>query len=100
MLGVLDLGALNRRLSLDFSDLFGPGYAFERINGKLAIRKGRADIVDMTIEGPSAEIRIEGKTDLIKQEFDQVDSGSGNQGFDTHIADLSNDMIETETDRQ
>jgi uncharacterized protein YhdP len=72
MLGVFNLGALNRRLSLDFRDLFGPGYAFERISGKMALHRGQAEIEEMTIEGPSAEVRIEGKTDLVKQEFEQV----------------------------
>jgi len=72
MLGVLNLDALQRRLTLDFSDLFGRGYAFERMYGELDIHEGRADIVEMHIEGPSAKIRVEGKTDLLKQEFDQV----------------------------
>ena len=72
MLGILNLDALKRRLSLDFSDLFERGYAFERMVGKLDISAGQADIAEMYIEGPSAEIHIEGKTDLIKQEFAQI----------------------------
>jgi uncharacterized protein (TIGR02099 family) len=72
MLGIFNLGALNRRLSLDFSDLFDRGYAFERIHGKLNIRDGKADIAEMVIEGPSAEISIKGKTDLVNRQFDQV----------------------------
>jgi uncharacterized protein (TIGR02099 family) len=72
MLGILNLNALQRRLSLDFSDLFQTGYSFERIEGRLAIAGGEADIVDLVIEGPSAEIRIEGKTNLVARELEQV----------------------------
>jgi uncharacterized protein (TIGR02099 family) len=72
MLGILNLSALQRRLSLDFSDLFEAGYSFERIYGRLAIADGEADIVDLVIEGPSAEIRIEGKADLLAQRLEQV----------------------------
>jgi uncharacterized protein YhdP len=72
MLGILNLNALQRRLSLDFSDLFQAGYSFERIHGSLAIADGEADLLDLVIEGPSAEIRIEGKTDLVAQELEQV----------------------------
>ncbi|MEA3274455.1 MAG: YhdP family protein [Pseudomonadota bacterium] len=72
MLGILNLGALQRRLSLDFSDLFERGYAFEKITGVLAIRDGEATIETLVIDGPSASVGIVGSTDLVKQRFDQV----------------------------
>jgi len=72
MLGILNLAALQRRLSLDFSDLFGKGYSFESMTGKLAIAKGKATIEKLEIEGPSAGIEITGSTDLVAQTFDQV----------------------------
>jgi uncharacterized protein YhdP len=72
MLGVLNLNALQRRLSLDFSDLFQRGYAFERMHGKIDIGGGEARIAEMVIEGPAAAIRIEGRTDLVAQEFAQI----------------------------
>jgi uncharacterized protein YhdP len=72
MLGVLNLDALQRRLSLDFSDLFQRGYAFERMYGRIEIGAGEARIDEMVIEGPAAQIRIDGKTDLVDQELAQV----------------------------
>jgi len=38
VLGLLNLGALRRRLDLDFNDLFGSGYAFEKISGRFDIQ--------------------------------------------------------------
>ncbi|MCG6863165.1 MAG: TIGR02099 family protein [Chromatiaceae bacterium] len=72
MLGILNLDALQRRLSLDFSDLFGRGYAFEKISGQLDIEQGTATIEEFVIEGPSADISVAGTTDLVAQEFDQI----------------------------
>ena len=72
MLGILNLQALQRRLSLDFSDLFERGYAFEKISGKLKVGGGRAEIEELLIEGPSADVSVEGYTNLVKQEFHQV----------------------------
>jgi uncharacterized protein (TIGR02099 family) len=72
MLGILNLAALQRRLSLDFRDLFDRGYAFEQISGALAVEDGKARIERLTIDGPSASITVEGETDLIDQRFDQV----------------------------
>ena len=71
-LGVLNLGALRRRLSLDFSDLFRKGYAFDRINGSLALDQGEASTEDMTIEGVSALVYVTGNTNLNRQEYDQL----------------------------
>ncbi len=72
VLGILNLKALNQRLSLDFSDLFERGFAFEKINGDLTIENGQATIGEFVIDGLSAEIRIDGSADLVKQQLDQV----------------------------
>lgn len=72
VLGILNLGALQRRLALDFSDLYGKGFGFERIDGALDIGKGKAHIERFRITGPSGTIDIEGRTDLVVGELDQV----------------------------
>jgi uncharacterized protein YhdP len=72
MLGILNLETLQRRLTLDFSDLFDRGFGFEKISGELSIQNGKADIKDLEIVGPSADVRIIGQTDLVKQELDQI----------------------------
>lgn len=72
VLGILNLAALQRRLSLDFRDLFDRGYAFEQISGAMVAEGGKARIERLTIEGPSASISVEGETDLLAHRFDQV----------------------------
>ncbi len=71
LLGIVDLGSIGRRLALDFSDLHAPGFAFERLAGRIAINQGLARIEDLQIEGPSARIWVLGTTDLIGQRLDQ-----------------------------
>lgn len=72
VLGVLNLAALKRRLSLDFSDLFERGYAFEYITARLTLDNGKARIGELTIDGPSARVSIDGTTDLVAQRFEQI----------------------------
>jgi hypothetical protein len=73
VLGVLNLGALGRRLTLDFTDLFDRGFVFEGITGKLAIHAGGAELRDpLVIEGTAAEVRITGRANLIDETLDQV----------------------------
>jgi len=56
VLGLLNLGALRRRLDLDFNDLFGSGYAFEKISGRFDIAQGSATTRELLIEGSSADV--------------------------------------------
>lgn len=72
VLGILNLGALQRRLALDFSDLYGKGFSFERIDGELAIGSGSARIDRFRITGPSGDIDIAGRADLIDGQLEQV----------------------------
>ncbi|MFT4256177.1 MAG: YhdP family protein [Pseudoxanthomonas sp.] len=81
VLGLLSVTQLPRRLLLDFRDIFDKGFAFNRIEGKLAFADGNARSDAFTIDGPAAEIRIRGNTDLRAQQFDQtidVSPKSGN----------------------
>ncbi len=73
VLGVLNLGALGRRLTLDFTDLFDRGFVFEGITGKLGIRAGGVELREpLVIEGTAAEVRITGRANLIDETLDQV----------------------------
>jgi uncharacterized protein (TIGR02099 family) len=69
--GLLSLHALQRRLRLDFTDLFGKGFAFDRIGGRFSIAAGDAYTNDLSMEGPSARIDISGRTGLVKRDYDQ-----------------------------
>jgi uncharacterized protein YhdP len=72
MLGILNIGALQRRLSLDFSDLFAKGYRFESMTGDIALTPGEAHIDRFEIAGPAADIAISGRADLKGRRFDQL----------------------------
>ncbi len=70
--GLLNLGALQRRLTLDFSDLFKKGLSFDLIDGSFRLDDGDAYTNDLRLEGPSADIEILGRIGLVDRDFDQV----------------------------
>ena len=72
LFGLLSIQTIKRRLSLDFSDLFGKGFGFDRIEGNFNFEKGDAYTNDLTVKGPSADIVITGRTGLIEQDYDQL----------------------------
>ncbi|MCF8017269.1 MAG: hypothetical protein K9L65_16560, partial [Chromatiaceae bacterium] len=71
MLGILNTGALSRRLSLDFSDVFNDGLSFDSMTGEIAIGSGDATIRNLNILAPPADIRITGRTNLVDGLLDQ-----------------------------
>jgi uncharacterized protein YhdP len=71
VLGFLNLSALERRLSMDFTDLYREGFAFEEMRGRIRIADGEARIEDFTIDGPASKLILNGSSDLVNQRFDQ-----------------------------
>lgn len=71
VLGFLNLSALKRRLSMDFTDLYGQGFAFEEMRGRIQIAEGKAILDDFVIDGPASKVIVSGSSDLVKQRFDQ-----------------------------
>jgi uncharacterized protein (TIGR02099 family) len=71
MFGLISIHALPRRLSLDFSDFFASGLAFDTITGKFALRDGNAYTDNLTIKGPSADIVMRGRTGIRARDYDQ-----------------------------
>jgi len=72
LFGLLSLQTLPRRLSLDFSDLFGKGLAFDNIEGHFIIENGNAYTNNLAMTGPSVNINISGRTGLVQQDYDQI----------------------------
>ncbi|MCK7575037.1 MAG: hypothetical protein MZV65_03505 [Chromatiales bacterium] len=72
LLGFIDIGSIGRRLALDFSDLYGQGFAFERLGGRIVIEQGRAHFEDMSIEGPAGRVMVGGAADLVGRRLDQL----------------------------
>jgi uncharacterized protein (TIGR02099 family) len=67
LLGVLSLQALPRRLMLDFSDVFGEGFAFDFVRGDVRIEQGVATTNNFQMKGVSAGAAIEGSADIAKE---------------------------------
>jgi uncharacterized protein YhdP len=72
LFGLLSLQTLPRRLSLDFSDLFGKGLAFDNIEGHFSIENGNAYTNNLIMSGPSVNINISGRTGLVDRDYDQI----------------------------
>ena len=67
LLGVLNLQALPRRLTLDFSDLFSDGFAFDFVRGDVRIEQGVASTNNLQMKGVVAGALIEGSADLVNE---------------------------------
>jgi uncharacterized protein YhdP len=71
LLGLFSLSALPRRLMLDFRDTFQEGLSFDRMQGQMKFRNGNAYTDALDIESPAAKIRVQGRTGLVDEDFDQ-----------------------------
>ena len=70
--GLFNLGALPRRLTLDFGDLFKSGFSFDSISGLFTLKDGNASTSGLEVKGPTADIRVSGRTGLKGKDYDQV----------------------------
>ena len=71
VIGVLNFKSLWRRLSLDFSDLFGKGLAYDGISGNFKIGSGRAAIESFRVDAVSARIVATGRIGLVARNLEQ-----------------------------
>lgn len=71
-LGVLSLDTWRRRLSLDFSDLYAEGLAYDKIKGDFFIKNGDAYTDKLEIDAVSANIYSSGRIGLARKDFDQT----------------------------
>ena len=71
ILGLLSLAEIPRRLSLDFSDFFSKGFSFDTVRGDFVFSGGLARTDNLHINGPAAEIHINGVADMRNQQYDQ-----------------------------
>ena len=72
VLGLLGIGQLPRRLTLDFRDFFDKGFAFDSITGDIRLANATARSDNIAIKGPAADILVRGSADLRTQRFDQT----------------------------
>ncbi|MEX0449349.1 YhdP family protein [Spiribacter sp. 221] len=71
-LGLFSLSVLPRRLGLDFSDVVGEGLSYDRMEGTWRIRAGQMQTDGLTVTGPSLNLTLRGRTDLVRQRYDQT----------------------------
>ena len=70
LLGVLNLQALPRRLTLDFRDVFTEGFAFDFVRGDARIEDGVMDTNNLQMRGVNAAVLLEGKADIARETQD------------------------------
>ncbi len=72
LIGLVNLGEISRRLSLDFTDFFSKGYTFEKIRGDLQFKDANVTTENLKVRGPSADILIQGRTGITAKDYDQI----------------------------
>ena len=71
VLGVLNVANIQRRLRLDFSDLYQDGLSCDSIKGDFVFDGAALTARDVSIESPSAAFEINGQADLAAQTLNQ-----------------------------
>ena len=70
LLGVLNLQALPRRLTLDFRDVFSEGFSFDWVRGEVAIDQGIAHTDSLRMKGVNAAVLMAGSADIGRETQD------------------------------
>ena len=71
VLGLISLAEIPRRMTLDFSDFFAKGFAFNTAKGDFTFSGGQARTDNLRLDGPAAEIRVGGSADMRRETYDQ-----------------------------
>jgi uncharacterized protein (TIGR02099 family) len=64
LLGVLNLQALPRRLTLDFRDVFAEGFSFDNFKGDIQVNQGEAQTHNLIMKGVTAAVMLEGRANI------------------------------------
>lgn len=72
LIGMLNLQSLWRRLSFDFTDMFGKGLAYDGIAGTFRLGGGQAITEGFLIDAVSTRIIIGGRAGLTARDLDQT----------------------------
>ncbi len=67
LLGVLNLQALPRRLTLDFRDVFSEGFAFDFVRGNVQIEQGIARTNNLQMKGVNAAVLMQGQANILHE---------------------------------
>ena len=72
LLGLLNIGAIARRFTLDFKDVFNEGFSFDRFKGTVEFKKGNMLTDKVVIKGPSLGMVISGRTGIVTRDYNQT----------------------------
>ena len=72
LLGIFNVDSIVRYLTLDFSSIFGRGFSFNHIDGKLLVQRGVAVTKGIHVQGASADILVSGQAGLAAQTFNLI----------------------------
>jgi len=64
LIGILSMQSW---ITLDFRELFGRGFAFDKISGSATVTNGVLRTTDFHMQGPSAEVTMDGEVDLARE---------------------------------
>ncbi len=67
VLGVFNIGTLQRRLRLDFSDLYKKGLSCDALKGDFQFQGPRVSTQNLHIDSPSAAFQVSGQVNLAEQ---------------------------------
>lgn len=70
--GLLTLTSLPRRIILDFSDFFGSGFEYDRIEGTFAIENGDVHTDNLVMDSDTARLEVAGRTGLVSEDYDEI----------------------------
>lgn len=93
LFGIFDLQALPRRVRLDFRDVFGDGFGFDKLSGSASITRGTAFTDDLKIGGPAADVEIKGKTNLSAETYKLHVTVIPSLGLVTPVVDIATIII-------
>ncbi|BFM47997.1 YhdP family protein [Marinomonas sp. THO17] len=73
VLGIFNMGALSRRLTLDFSDIYEPGLTYDEFKGEMKLEKGILHTQSpVSIISPTAELYLSGKANIVDETLDET----------------------------
>ncbi|MEE8618025.1 MAG: YhdP family protein [Nitrosomonadaceae bacterium] len=93
LFGIFDLQALPRRVKLDFRDVFGDGFGFDKLSGSASITRGTAFTDDLKIGGPAADVEIKGKTNLSAETYKLHVTVIPSLGLVTPVVDIATIIV-------
>ncbi len=72
LLGLVSIGALPRRLSMDFTEITESGLIFDELKGSFRIDFGNAWTCDLGLEGDIADMGVVGRIGIREEDYDQL----------------------------